>query len=618
MDRGYGGRSRYGRAEVGRRKFVAAGLTLAGAAAFAAACGGDKPGATKATTAPGTAAAGQGTAAAAQATAAPTQAAALQRGGVFRTVGPQVYDSVDPRRAFGDPSSWLLNRSQSKLVWYINPDKGEIAPDVSEKYEAPDASSFTFHLRANAKWQNVPPANGRDFTAEDVQWWIESQASQKLTNGQTVPMRFSAFYKTITKIEMPDKKTIKLTLDKPNGSFLDRLAAYFTTIPNREAMEKFENDPNTLNEQAAVGTGPYIITQWRASQNVLMKRNPDYFRKDVPVLDGEILTTLFEDPNAQRAAFEQKQLDDWAAPDPSVTKAVLDAHKGAMYEILTGVGNTVFLHLNMNQQFKDVRLVKALNAALDRRQLIQTFHQGLGQVSGPVTWLQEGYALPTNQLLTYPGYRTDREADKKEARQLWQAGGGPALGDVDIKIPRTWLARWPDTPQIIPKMFNEALGVTQFKSTPTDYNEEIIPNLSNGKFPNWFAWTSQVNSPDPRPDLFNNFHSKGSTNFQHVNDAELDRLIEAVIGLVDRTQAVAKTAEIQKKLLDNGQWGNVIAYNYINRGARWNYLQGNLKVPPSGDKPANGFNIFPGHLEAINLWLNTKDAAYQGRPPATV
>ncbi len=579
---------------VGRRRFVGAGLALTGAAAFAAACGGSK-----------------------KSEAAATQAAEMQKGGVYRTVGPQVYDSVDPRRVFGDPSSWLLNQSQSKLVWYTNPDTGEIEPDVTEKYEVPDAAHYTFHIRPNAKWQNVAPANGRDFVADDVKWWIESQASQKLSDGSTVPMRFASFWQTVTNIETPDPKTIKLTLKSPNGSFLDRLSAYFTTIPNREAMEKFEKDPTTLNEAAAVGTGPYIITQWRANQNVVMKRNPDYFRQGYPITDGQIWTTLFEDPNAQRAAFEQKQLDDWGAPDPSVTKAVLDAHKGAMTEILSGVGNTVFLALNMNQQFKDIRLVKALNAAVDRRGLIQTFHEGLGQVSGPVTWLQEGYAIPTDQLVNNSGYRTDRDADIKEARQLWQAGGGPALGDVDIKIPQTWLARWPDTPQIIPKMFNEALGVTQFKSTPTDYNSEIIPNLSNGKFPNWFGWTSQVNSPDPRPDLINSFRTGGSTNFQHVSNPDLDKLLDEAQGIADRKQAVAKVADIQKILMDNGQYGNIVLYNYISRSARWNYLQGGLKTPPSGDKPAQGYNIFAGHLTALKLWINTKDQSYQGRPPAT-
>ncbi|MEP6872233.1 MAG: ABC transporter substrate-binding protein, partial [Anaerolineaceae bacterium] len=324
------------------------------------------------------------------------------------------------------------------------------------------------------------------------------------------------------------------------------------------------------------------------------------------------------DPNAQRTAFEQKQLDGFSAGDPSVTRAIIAANKDKMYEYLTGVSNTVFLSLNMLKQFKDIRLVKAMNMAIDRRQLIQTFHQGLGQVSGPVTWLQEGYAVKPDDLIKNPGYRVDREIEKKEARDLWAAGGGPALGEIDIKIPDTWLARWPDTTQLIPKMLNDNLGVAQFKSTKTTYNEEIIPNLFNGNFPNWFGWTSEVNSPNPRAALRGTFLSSSGTNFNKVNNPDADKIITDFQGMTKLQDAVAKVAELQKILLDNAQYGQIVLYNYIVPTARWNYLKGNLKVDPAGGKSGAGYNLFSGHLAPSNLWLDTKDASYQGRPAATI
>ncbi len=170
------------------------------------------------------------------------------------------------------------------------------------------------------------------------------------------------------------------------------------TVPNREATEKYgEGDPKTRNELAMPATGAYILKLWRADREPTFQRNPNNFRKGEPLLDGIIVPLLFGDPAAARIAYEQKQIDAWAGPDNNSTKAVLDQYKGQMWEVLTGVSNTVYFHLNMNQQFKDVRLVRAANLAIDRRSLIQSFHQGLGQVSGPVTWLQEGYAIPPNE-----------------------------------------------------------------------------------------------------------------------------------------------------------------------------------------------------------------------------
>ena len=206
---------------------------------------------------------------------------------------------------------------------------------------------------------------------------------------------------------------------------------------------------------------------------------------------------LFSDPSAARLAFEQKQIDYWSSPDGSVTAAVIEGNKDAMYEVFTGVANTVFMHTNMNQQFKDLRLVRAMNIAVDRRLMIQTFHQGLGQVSGPVTWIQDGWAPPADELFRHAGYRVDRDADIKEARDLSAAGGGPELGDVDIKSVETWLGPYPDTQQFVIDMFNNAVGVDQFQSGRATYTDDIIPLLSNGEFVNWMAWTSQVRSPDP-------------------------------------------------------------------------------------------------------------------------
>jgi ABC-type transport system substrate-binding protein len=340
------------------------------------------------------------------------------------------------------------------------------------------------------------------------------------------------------------------------------------------------------------------------------------------LLDGWVAPLIFEDPVAYRAAYLQKQVEGWASPDPSQTKAVIDQNKGAMTEVLTGVGNTVALIVNRNTQFKDGRLIKALNQAIDRQKLIQTFHQGLGQNSGVVTWLQEAYAIPPEELAKLPGYRSNRDQELKEARDLWTAGGGAALGDVDITVPVTWLANWSDTPQIVTKMLNDNLGVTQFKSSQSDYNKDIIPNLGNGKFPHWFGWIGQVNSTDPRNDLRNSYHTKGSTNYNKVGllpgDPNLDAQIEDAGATVDRNEAIKKVRAIQDILMQNGQFGNVILYNYIGRSAAWNYYHGTLKVQPSPGKPASGYNIWPGHLPARSAYLDPKDPSFQGRPPASL
>jgi len=542
------------------------------------------------------------------------------KGGISRGVflGGNVFDSTDVHRAFGDPTSWLSNYVLNKVVRYKNPDTGEIEGDLAESWEAPDAATYTFKVRKDAKWQDTSLTKARQVDATDVKWHWERQAAGKLADGSDTPFRHSSFYKTIVKIDQPDQFTIRATLDKPNGTFLDRLAAYFSTVPNRETTVKFEVDHRTVTEDAMPASGAYTLKVWRSGEPIKFQKNANNFRKGEPNLDGWVYPMLFEDPNAHRVAFEQKQVDAFSSPDPSLTKAIIEANKGQMWEVLTGVANTVFMHLNMNEQFKDVRLVRAMNLAFNRRAMIQTFHQGLGQVSGPVTWLQEGYALTPDELTKMDGYRVGRDEELKKARDLWTAANGAALGEIQIKIPDTWLALWTDTTQVIPEMFNKGLGVTQFKSSRTTYNEEIIPNLANGKFPNWFGWTSQVSGPDPRAGLHTGNHSKGSTNFQKINNPELDSLLDKAMLTVDLKEAVDLNRKAQRLLLENGHYGNVVLYNYISRSAGWNYFKQNWKVAPATGTPGQGYNIFGGHLAPKNVWIDQNDPSFKGRPTVTL
>ncbi len=59
-----------------------------------------------------------------------------------------------------DPAVWDF-----KFPWHPSKYlKGQLA----ESWEFPDPSTHVLHLRKGIHWQNIPPANGREFTADDV------------------------------------------------------------------------------------------------------------------------------------------------------------------------------------------------------------------------------------------------------------------------------------------------------------------------------------------------------------------------------------------------------------------------------------------------------------------
>lgn len=541
-------------------------------------------------------------------------------GGVTRGVflGALDFDNVDLHRVRANPTLWISNYVLNKVLRHENPDTGEIGPDLAESWEPVDAANYVFKIRQNVKWQETPETGGRQFTAEDIKWHWERQKEGKLSDGSEGDFARRSLYTQITKVELVDNFTLKVELERPNATFLDSISSFSAAVPNREATEKYgEGDSKTRTELAMPATGAYILKQWRADKEVLFQKNPDNFREGEPLLDGFIVPLLFGDPAAHRIAFEQKQVDAWAGPDNTTTKSVLEDHKGQMWESLTGVANTVYLHLNMNQQFKDIRHVRAVNMAFDRRALIQSLHQGLGQVSGPVTWLQEGFAIPTAELVQMDGFRTDRDEDIKQARELWAASDGASLGEINIAVIQDWANVFPDTINLLPDMLNQALGVNQFVSRLATY-PDVTANLANGTFPNWFAWTSAVGGPDPRQGLRSGYHSTATTNYQKVNNPDLDSLLDKAIQETDYDQAVDLVRQIQEILIDNASYGNINAYNYIYTSAGWNYYKALLKVQPTNDSPGEGYNIFAGHLAPAETWLDRDDPTFQGRPAATI
>ena len=112
-----------------------------------------------------------------------------KRGGILRVRG---LDPVhfDPHLTFNVRTHTTLSFVYSKLVRYkvgagIPPGTFLIEPDLAERWEAPDDTTYVFHLRHGVKWQNKPPVNGRELVAEDVKFTFDRFLAE-----QANPLRY--------------------------------------------------------------------------------------------------------------------------------------------------------------------------------------------------------------------------------------------------------------------------------------------------------------------------------------------------------------------------------------------------------------------------------------------
>ena len=150
-------RNNYWTRRVRRRRMLqGAGVGVAGVAAVGLVGCGDDDDDDDGTTVPGASPTNTTEGSTPEATATPVPAGP-KRGNARSAQAAKVYDTVDPHRSVASPALVMLNRAQSKLLRFTNPNTGEIAADLAETWESPDASTVVLNIREGVKWHDVGP-----------------------------------------------------------------------------------------------------------------------------------------------------------------------------------------------------------------------------------------------------------------------------------------------------------------------------------------------------------------------------------------------------------------------------------------------------------------------------
>jgi len=207
-----------------------------------------------------------------------------KRGGVIR-IAEREAPGLDPHLTISFLTHSYVSLSYSQLVRFPNgpeqkhPADFSILPDLAEKWTvSKDGKVYTFALRKGVRFHNKPPVNGREVTAEDVKYSLERFMAKS---------GFAMRFEPVSAIDAVDRHTVRITLKEPYAPFLNHLASpSFCAILPGEAEEKFKdfNHPD-----AVIGTGPFIVKSYEKGVRMVFERNPDYFMKGFPYLDGAVI-----------------------------------------------------------------------------------------------------------------------------------------------------------------------------------------------------------------------------------------------------------------------------------------------------------------------------------------
>ena len=161
--------------------------------------------------------------------------------------------------------------------------KNRIIPSaaLAESYEFADPYTFVVHVRKGVHWQNLPPANGREFVADDIVFHFHRMYG--LGSGYTKPSPARAdavAFKELISVTAPDKYTVVFKWKTTSRELiLDALQEIGTSlcIENPEVVKQYGD---TRDWHHAVGTGPFMLKDFVQDVSATVARNFDYWGRD--------------------------------------------------------------------------------------------------------------------------------------------------------------------------------------------------------------------------------------------------------------------------------------------------------------------------------------------------
>lgn len=313
--------------------------------------------------------------------------------------------STDVHQARGGESRRHVGEYNGYLI-YTDP-VGKLIPGLAESWEFSDQVTLILHLKKGVKFHD-----GTDFNAEAAKFNFDrilGKTTPKITStGSSIVGKWKS-------VEVVDPYTLIIKLQKLEAGLLSTLHAWWCAMVSPTAVkklgEKFPIQP--------VGCGPYIFKRYVPGSYIEYEKWDGYWKKDeagnkLPYTD-KVKVMVIPDHATRAAALRSGTIDmDQAVP----VKQALQLKKDAEVKLMTIKGLTArFIAFNTSKPPLDnVWLRKAINYAIDRREIIVSVSRGEGSVPnswfGPISWAHDP------SLTWY-------EHDKEKAKEALQKAGHP-------------------------------------------------------------------------------------------------------------------------------------------------------------------------------------------------
>ena len=507
-------------------------------------------------------------------------------GGVWKDALQSNPPDLDPAQATDTTSSEMIYQMFEALVEYDN--EGNIAPLLAESWDI-DGNVYTFHLREGVYFHDTieggtPTANGgREVTAEDWVWTFNHicDPATKSPRAYFVDMLvgYDEFREgnadCLAGVKALDKYTLELTIDRPFAPFLATLAYNTFSVMPKEDVEKWGEDWNFH----PVGTGAYKFDSWDQDSKLVMVKHENYWMKDnagnqLPYMD-ELEFRIIPDYTMMWEEYEMDNLYQTYVDDPFYNNA--KDRENYMQRPMLG---TYYYGMNVEKEpFKDLKVRKAMNYAINRPALIDLVMNGRGTPAKGV--------IPPGMF----GYNPDLEGysyNPEKAKELLAEAGYPNGFEVTLQY-NTSKGH---------KRIAEGLQA-QYQQIGIDVNLKNVDwgthldSVERGEVPFFrMGWVADYNDPDNFLYVLLNSENIGPKgNYSRYNNPAFDEWTKQGRLQTDPELRKEVYSNAEKLVVDEAPW--VFIYHYTTHSLVKPCVM-NYELPSFGQY-SNKFR---------NVWLN--------------
>ena len=322
-------------------------------------------------------------------------------------------------------TNWGIDRDEFDLKSLFLP-VSFLTGRLAESWDiSPDGLTYTFHIRKGVNWHDKPPMNGRELTAEDIEYnFHRLLGMRKFADAGPTPFGGAAHVTSIPfeSITATDKWTVVMKLTELNlGALRLILIDGMTYIMPPEVIEQ---NGDTQDWRNLVGTGPFELTDIVEGSSMTYVKNPDYWGYDekypqnrLPYVDKLRVLVLPEEATAM-AALRSGKLDYrravWGMSIDQIESLQRTNPEIAVHPFWSRSSDS-FAPNHRLPPFNDINVRRAMQLALDNETAAATYWKGYADATPHGMVATKGYYIPfeewPEEVKQY--YRYDPEAAEK-------------------------------------------------------------------------------------------------------------------------------------------------------------------------------------------------------------